>query len=40
MSKNLDDREDQGVGDVSLQEPCFFVLITYGLVVLAEAARS
>lgn len=39
MSEDLEDGQDQGVGDVSLEQPGFLVLGTDGVVVLAEAGK-
>ncbi len=39
MPEDLEDGQDQGMGDVSLEQPGFFFVGTDGLVVLAEAAK-
>jgi len=39
MPEDLEDGQDQGMGDVSLEQPGFLVVGTDGLMVLAEAAK-
>ncbi len=39
MPEDLEDWPDQGMGDVSLDQPGFLVVCTDGLMVLAEAGK-